>query len=716
MSMMLRVVQASCNNSSGLLNISSIRHGIQGGLTRCGVGRIGSMCNKESLGRINIGKFPVFKNDRGNKTSVILKLVLGGGTLYGVKTLNLSHIAHCEAVVSPPLEQVPSHSRTDGAQENVDEEDPPFDWAFFWDLLWPQLHYFIAAMGSALVVALCNIQIPVSLGSIVNVVAQLTQQAVDQRESFMKEIADPALKLLKLYAVQAVFTFSYITFLTRMGERVAVDLREQLFASLLQQDIAFYDQHKTGELVNRLTSDVQDFKSSFKMCISQGLRSCTQVIGCGISLFLISPQMAGLTALVVPAVIVIGTGLGSLLRSLSKQAQQQVARATGVADECLGNIRTVRAFAMEEAEKDLFKTELQKSTDINEALGFGIGLFQAGSNLFLNGIVTGTLFAGGSLMASGQLKAGDLMSFLVAAQTIQRSLGQMSVLFGYFVRGISAGARVMEYVKREPLIPLTGGQIIPSEELKGNVEFTDVTFSYPTRCDQEVLQLFNLNIPAGTTMAIVGASGGGKSTLAQLLERFYDVKSGSITIDGVDIRELDPSWLRGTICGFINQEPVLFHTSVMENIRYGRPDATDEQVMEAAKLANAHEFIKKFNAGYDTMVGERGLAVSGGQKQRIAIARALLKDPKILILDEATSALDAESEAVVQAALEKCIEGRTVIVIAHRLSTIKNAHHIAVMSNGKLAEFGTHESLKILNGIYADLIRQQQSEKKFEGA
>ncbi|CAL4122991.1 unnamed protein product [Meganyctiphanes norvegica] len=715
MSIILRVGQASCNFSSGLLNTSSISHGLRGSLSRCGIGKIGPICNKGSLGRLHIAKFPVTKQECRNRTSVILKLLLGGGTIYGLKTLSLSTVAYCEAVKTATLEP-PSHSRTDGTQENVDEEDPPFDWLFFWKLLQPQLHFFIAAMGSALVVALCNIQIPISLGSIVNVVAQLAQETSNQGESFMKEVANPALKLLKLYLVQAIFTFSYITFLTRMGERIAVDLRQELFASLLKQDISFYDQHKTGELVNRLTSDVQDFKSSFKMCVSQGLRSCTQVIGCGISLFMISPQMAGLTAIVVPAVIVIGTGLGSLLRSLSKAAQQQVAIATGVADECLGNIRTVRAFAMEEAEKDLFKRELQKSTDINEALGFGIGLFQAGSNLFLNAIVTGTLFAGGSLMATGQLQAGDLMSFLVAAQTIQRSLGQMSVLFGYFVRGISAGARVIEYVKREPIIPLTGGKIIPSEDIKGKVEFADVTFSYPTRSDQEVLHQFNLNIPAGTTMAIVGASGGGKSTLAQLLERFYDVNSGSISIDGVDIRELDPSWLRGKICGFINQEPVLFHTSVIENIRYGRPEATDEQVIEAAKLANAHEFIQKFSAGYDTIVGERGLAVSGGQKQRIAIARALLKDPKILILDEATSALDAESEAVVQAALEKCIEGRTVIVIAHRLSTIKNAHCIAVMSHGKLAEIGTHESLKNLHGIYAELIRQQQSESKFEGA
>lgn len=213
-------------------------------------------------------------------------------------------------------------------------------------------------------------------------------------------------------------------------------------------------------------------------------------------------------------------------------------------------------------------------------------------------------------------------------------------------------------------------------------------------------------------MALVGVSGGGKSTVAQLLERFYDVNKGSITIDGVDLQSLDPSWLRGRVIGFINQEPVLFATSVMENIRYGFPDATDAEVIEAAKTANAHEFINAFPNGYNTVVGERGVTVSGGQKQRIAIARALLKNPRILVLDEATSALDAESEAVVQAALESCIGGRTVLVIAHRLSTIQNADVIAVMSHGKLAEIGTHETLKKAGGIYAELIRQQQREEK----
>lgn len=641
-------------------------------------------------------------------TSLLLKVSIGTGCALTVKALFTPVFSECKA--HKPAKE--THDRLLGAEDSKDAVDPPFDWHAFWELLKPQLHYLLAAIVSAFVVSLANIQVPVLLGEVVNVVAKFTREMSTERRIFSQEVAGPVVKLVKYYCIQAFFTLSYIAFLTRMGERMADDLRKQLFSSLLKQDIYFYDQHKTGELVNRLTADVQDFKSSFKLCISQGMRSVTQIIGCGISLYMISPQMATLTGVFVPVIIGVGTALGSLLRSLSREAQHQVARATGVADECLGNMRTVRAFAMEDMEMKLFSQELDKSRQLNEALGMGIGVFQAGSNLFLNSIVMGILWGGGQLIAQDQLQPGDLMSFLVAAQTIQKSLAQLGIMFGTYVRGISAGARVFEYVKLQPTIPVKGGKIIPYHTLMGNIEFKNVSFSYPTRPDQEVLRDFTLSIPAGSIVALVGVSGGGKSTVAQLLERFYDVNKGSVTIDGVDLRSLDPTWLRGQVIGFINQEPVLFATSIMENIRYGFPDATDAEVIDAARTANAHEFIMGFPNGYNTVVGERGVTVSGGQKQRIAIARALLKNPRILVLDEATSALDAESEAVVQAALENCVEGRTVLVIAHRLSTIQNANVIAVMSHGKLAEIGTHESLKKRGGIYAELIRQQQKEEK----
>ena len=516
--------------------------------------------------------------------------------------------------------------------------------------------------------------------------------------------------MAKLFIAQAVMTATYIYSLSCVGERLAMTMREDLFASILRQDVAFYDAHKSGEIMSRLTTDIQEFKSSFKQVISMGLRSMAQTVGSTISLYMISPEMTGATLLVLPAVIGVGTFLGAYLRSMSKEAQKQTAKASGVADECVSNIRTVRAFAMEDEEVYRYKKELDAARRLNERLGLGIGLFQGGVNLFLNGVVLGTLYYGGYLLSNQQVTPGDLMSFLVATQTIQRSLGQMSLLFGQMIKGMSAGGRVLEYTAMKPSIPMKGGDTIPFHSLFGDIEFQNVDFRYPTRPDQKILSNFSIKIPAGQMVALVGSSGGGKSTIAALVERFYDCDSGQITLDGKNLKTLDPSWLRGRAIGYISQEPVLFANSILENIRYGRPSATNEEVIEAAKAANAHTFISGFPSGYSTILGERGVTLSGGQRQRIAIARAIVKQPSILILDEATSALDAESEKIVQEALDNVCKGKTVLVIAHRLSTIRHANMIAVISGGKVVETGTHDQLKNKKeGIYSYLIRQQET-------
>eukprot|EP00094_Tigriopus_californicus_P007430 TCALIF_07153-PA protein Name:"Similar to abcb8 ATP-binding cassette sub-family B member 8, mitochondrial (Danio rerio)" AED:0.08 eAED:0.08 QI:0/0/0/1/1/1/5/0/596 len=580
------------------------------------------------------------------------------------------------AISPSPAPGSPEKNRLIGSNPELrmGPNDTRFPWRQFLRMLWPHLKYLLAAIGSALAVAYLNIQIPQQLGQVVNVVSSLFNpvngEAGSQVRRFMDQIREPCGRIIQLY----------------VGERVAADLRQRLFASIIAQDIAFFDENKSGEIVSRLTTDVQDFKSAFKLCISQGLRSTAQTVGCVVALYSISPPMTGLMLAVVPV----------------------VAKATAVGEECISNMRTVRAFAMEDQERVMFNEEVAQARRLNERLGLGIGIFQGGANLFLNGIVLTTLYYGGYLLSTQQLTAGDLMSFLVATQTIQRSLGQMSLLFGQMVKGLSAGTRVFEYVNLEPTIRLTGGQEIPYFSLIGDIEFRDVGFQYPTRPTQRVLDQFSLRIPGGKMVALVGSSGGGKSTVAALLERFYDCNEGVITVDGVDIRKLNPKWLRGRAIGYINQEPVLFATSVLENIRYGRPSATDFEVMEAARAANAHNFIQGFPDQYDTVLGERGVTVSGGQKQRIAIARALLKNPTILVLDEATSALDAESEKVVQEAIDQVAQGRTVLVIAHRLSTIQKADAIAVVDQGRIVELGTHDSLKKAGGIYAKLIRQQE--------
>ncbi|XP_027027415.2 mitochondrial potassium channel ATP-binding subunit isoform X2 [Tachysurus fulvidraco] len=589
------------------------------------------------------------------------------------------------------------------------EKIPEFSWALLWEFVRPQILALTGAIFLAFGAAALNIQIPLMLGDLVNVVAQYMREHVG---NYMRDIRAPAFKLLGLYGLQGLLTTGYIILLSRVGESVAAEMRKSLFASLLRQDVAFFDANKTGQLVNRLTADIQEFKSSFKLVISQGLRSVTQTIGCFVSLYVISPKLTGLMVVVLPCLVGAGALIGSFLRKLSRKAQEQVSKATGVADEALGNVRTVRAFAMEDRELETYAAEVEKSATMNEALGRGIAVFQGLSNVVLNCLVLGTIFAGGSLLAHNDMTPGDLMSFLVASQTVQRSLASISILFGQMVRGTSAGARVFEYMTSEPTISLTGGRRIPRESLKGRVDFLNVNFSYPTRPGNQILKSLNLTLPPCKTVAIVGESGGGKSTVAALLERFYDPSSGAVMLDGQDIRTLDPSWLRGHVIGFISQEPVLFGTSVMENIRFGKPDATDTEVMAAAKQANAHTFITSFPDGYDTVVGERGVTLSGGQKQRIAIARALVKNPSVLILDEATSALDAESEHVVQEALDRATEGRTVLIIAHRLSTIQGADLICVMSSGRVVEAGSHAELLSRGGLYADLIKRQRANEQ----
>ncbi|XP_004860450.1 ATP-binding cassette sub-family B member 8, mitochondrial isoform X3 [Heterocephalus glaber] len=562
--------------------------------------------------------------------------LLGPMLLYKCPRLYLR--ALCEGQEAPPAHPMPhvSHSQ--------------FNWKLFWQFLRPHLLLLGAAIVLALGAALVNVQIPLLLGQLVEVVAKYTRDHVG---SFVSESRNLSTHLLLLYGIQGLLTFGYLVLLSHIGERMAVDMRRALFSSLLRQDIAFFDAKRTGQLVSRLTTDVQEFKSSFKLVISQ------------------------------------------------------VARATGVADEALGNVRTVRAFAMEQREEERYRAELECCRLKAEELGRGIALFQGLSNIAFNCMVLGTLFVGGSLVAGQQLTGGDLMSFLVASQTVQRSMANLSVLFGQVVRGLSAGTRVFEYMALSPCIPLSGGHSLPREQLHGSVTFQDVSFSYPCRPGFEVLKDFTLMLPPGKIVALVGQSGGGKTTVASLLERFYDPTAGMVTLDGHDLRTLDPSWLRGQVIGFISQEPVLFGTTIMENIRFGKLEASDEEVYAAAREANAHEFICSFPDGYDTIVGERGTTLSGGQKQRLAIARALIKQPTVLILDEATSALDSESEQVVQEALNRASAGRTVLVIAHRLSTVRAAHCIVVMANGRVCEAGTHEKLLRKGGLYAELIRRQ---------
>ncbi|XP_055645358.1 mitochondrial potassium channel ATP-binding subunit isoform X1 [Toxorhynchites rutilus septentrionalis] len=639
----------------------------------------------------------------GQTSSKVIRLLLGGTAIsVTVGYQCRKWFVHCEA---------PS-SRLVG-QKVVGINGIRFDWRKLWTYLRPHLAKLVGAIIAALAVAYFNIQIPNMLGVVVNTLSKYAGSNLKDIDSteFMNDIKLPSLRLFGMYIAQASFTFVYIFLLSQIGEQMAAKIRQDLFKQIIIQDLEFFDENRTGELVNRLTADVQDFKSSFKQCISQGLRSFAQLIGGGVSLFLISPQLASIALVSVPAAVAMFSFLGKSLRALSKKSQAQSERATSVSEEALSNIRTVRASASEYSEVELFKQETDKAAMLSEKLGIGIAVFQAMTNLFLNGMVLTTLVLGGHFMSTSSISAGDLMAFLVASQGVQRSLAQGSILIGSVIRGMTAGSRVFEYLSVQPKIDLKLGQIIPESKVRGEICFENVFFTYPCRPNQKILKDFSLTLKPGQTVALVGASGSGKSTIASLLERFYEPTGGRITIDGYNLSELSPYWLRGHLIGFIEQQPVLFGTTIYENIRYGRPDATEEEVLEAAKLSQSHQFVSQLPDGYQTPVGERGIQLSGGQRQRIAIARALLKKPTVLILDEATSALDASSEAVVQRALDAAVVDRTTLVIAHRLSTIRNADVIVVLDKGRIVEIGDHDTLIRKKGYYFELVKQQERQQ-----
>lgn len=633
-------------------------------------------------------------------------LVWGGGSLaigLGARSWWAGHrgaIVHCEG----------SRLAIRKEEEEDTSSDQHFDWKRLWTYLEPHLWELIGAVCAALIVAYINIRIPNLLGDLVNTLARYANTYVMDpiNNSFVKDVSKPASNLLSLYMLQSGFTFMYIYLLSRVGEQMAAKMRQDLFTQIVVQDIAFFDENRTGELVNRLTADVQDFKTSFKQFVSQGLRSAAQLIGGSISLFMISPHMAAIALASVPCVVMFMTYLGKKLRSLSKSSQAQAERATGVCEEALSNIRTVRSSACEYREMQLFEAETNEAARLAQKLGYGIAIFQGLTNFFLNTLVLSTLFMGGHLMSTESLSPGALMAFLVASQGVQRSLAQGSILLGTMIRGMSAGSRVFEFLSLQPQVELLRGYIIPQERLHGEIRFENVSFAYPMRPDHLVLKDFSLTLRPGQTVALVGASGSGKSTIASLVERFYEPSAGNIKLDGYKLSDISPYWLRSNVLGFIEQQPVLFGTSILENIRYGKPDAGEEDVYAAARLSQSHDFVTALPDGYATHVGERGTQLSGGQRQRIAIARALLKNPRILILDEATSALDATSEAEVQKALDTVVQNRTTLVIAHRLSTIRNADLIVVLDQGRVVETGKHDELMGKRGLYFELVRQQE--------
>jgi len=501
----------------------------------------------------------------------------------------------------------------------------------------------------------------------------------------------------------AAIALRYLLF-TLAGERVVARLRTELFRRVLAQEIAFFDDRRTGELVSRLSADTEAVQGAVSTSISLALRNFASAAGGLAFLFLTSPRLALVMLAVVPLVAVGAVVSGWRIRRLSRQAQDALAQAGEIAAESLSGIRTVRSFSAEEREANRYAAAIGRVYDLARRRAGAGSAFMAGAATAGYLGVALVLGYGGRLVLDGSLTVGALTSFLVYTLIVAFSLGALADLWATFMKASGAAERIFELADRTPAMPAHGGEVPPT--VPGRVELEGVTFAYPSRPHLPVLRGLTLAIAPGEVLALVGPSGAGKSTVASLLGRLYDPGMGAVRLDGRDLRELDPAWWRRQV-GVVAQEPILFSASVAENIRYGREEATQREVEAAARVANAHDFVSRFPDGYHTQVGERGLKLSGGQKQRIAIARAVLKDPRLLILDEATSALDAESESLVQEALERLLRGRTVLVIAHRLSTVRRADRVVVLEDGAVVQSGPHARLADEEGPYRRLLERQ---------
>jgi len=493
-------------------------------------------------------------------------------------------------------------------------------------------------------------------------------------------------------------------FFTLSGERIVLYLRRQLYKQILAQDIAFFDANRTGDLMSRLSSDCTTLQNTVSVNVSMALRNLAQVLGGFAFMFYTSWRLSSLMLFMIPPIAISTLFFGKKIRKLSHDFQETLASVSIVADETISGIRTVKSFVQEEAEVLRYNAGLSMALDRAKMRVKTIAIFMTVAMIVGFGAISFVLWYGGHQVVTGALSIGDLTQFLLYLMIVAIGVGSLGGLWGDIVSGIGASKRVFEIIEQTPFLTNKGKNITT---LEGNIELIDVSFHYPMRPEALVLKKINMKINAGEMVALVGPSGSGKTTIGNLIQRFYELNSGKILIDGEDYKNFNPYSLRENV-GMVSQEPILISSTIKENIRYSRPDASDEEIKMAAAAANALTFIEAFPDGFDTLVGEKGIQLSGGQKQRVAIARALLKSPKILILDEATSNLDTASESLVQEALARLMKGRTTLVIAHRLSTIKAAHKIFVLDKGEIIQTGNHEELILdHNNLYYHLLQRQ---------
>ncbi len=565
-----------------------------------------------------------------------------------------------------------------------------------WPFMRPYKGLMVAATLALVLAASISLILPITVGRLVDIF-------LDGDTALLDKYFLVAIGFAGLLAVGTGLRYMLVS---RIGERVVADIRMAVFARVISMSPRFYENLLTGEVLSRITTDTTLILSVIGSSVSVALRNVLLFFGGLVMMFISSAKLTALVLLIVPLVLVPILGMGRKLRRLSLENQDWIAHSSGRASEALTSVQTVQAFTNEGASMQQFNDVTESSYRSAQRRILTRALLTVIIIFLVFTWIVGILWIGAQDVRSDVMTIGTLIQFLIYSIIVAGAVAALSEIWSELQRAAGATERLIEMLQAEDDVRDPDTPATLSRPVRGEVGFEGVSFTYPSRPDTSALDGVNLTVKAGENIAIVGPSGAGKSTIIQLLQRFYDPKAGQITLDGIPIKDLARADLRGAM-SLVPQEPVVFAASAMENIRFGRLDASDAEVEAAARAAAAHDFIAALPDGYDTQLGERGVMLSGGQRQRIAIARAILRDAPVLLLDEATSALDAESERAVQDAVEEMSRNRTTIIVAHRLATVKRADRIIVMQDGRIVATGSHASLVAEDGLYARLARLQ---------